>query len=252
MFKEKKMKNKLFKFLLAAVLTVGFAGFAHADAYDFAYKNINEFPVNSSAPASGDYTFRFVAADNKVEKVAGTSSIITGAFNGTVGATTPSTGAFTTVTTTGALTPKSLVIGATGTVDISPTFSTALNANPEIKYAYGTCTVAAVNGGTCIPLALAAGRTISVMNFDIVATGSAATCTGVKLEDTNGTPVVIATLSAATLTSGAHNVPLTATLGVGFGAGSGLTTSQGVQILVNGSACTTTTAFQYAISYAVQ
>lgn len=141
---------------------------------------------------------------------------------------------------------------STSTSDIDPPFGTAILGNPVEKYAYGSCTVAAVNAGTCIPLALATGRTISVMNFDIVATGSAATCTGVKLEDTNGTPVVIATLAAATLTSGAHNVPLTATLGVGFGAGSGLTVSQGVQIAVNGSGCTTTTAFQYAISYTVQ
>lgn len=118
--------------------------------------------------------------------------------------------------------------------------------------AYGTCTVAAVNGGTCIPLPAVTGRTYAVSFFDIVAAGSAATCTGVKLEDTNGTPVVISTLAAATLTSGAHNIPLTATLGVGFGAGTGLTASQGVQILVNGSACTTTTAFTYQITYAVQ
>lgn len=141
---------------------------------------------------------------------------------------------------------------STSATDINPPFDNRVLGNPVVKYVYGSCTVAAVNAGTCIPLALATGRTISVMNFDIVAAGSAATCTGIKLEDTNGTPVVIATLAAATLTSGAHNVPLTATLGVGFGAGSGLTVSQGVQILVNGSACTTTTAFQYAISYTVQ
>lgn len=140
----------------------------------------------------------------------------------------------------------------TGTTDINPPFDNRILGNPVIKYVYGSCTVAAVNAGTCIPLALATGRTIYVTNFDIVAAGSAATCTGIKLEDTNGTPVVIATLAAATLTSGAHNVPLTATLGVGFGAGSGLTVSQGVQILVNGSGCTTTTAFQYAITYTVQ
>ncbi len=141
---------------------------------------------------------------------------------------------------------------STSATDINPPFDNRILGNPVVKYVYGSCSVASVNASTCVPLALVSGRTISVMNFDIVAAGSAATCTGIKLEDTNGTPVVIATLAAATLTSGAHNVPLTATLGVGFGAGSGLTVSQGVQIAVNGSGCTTTTAFQYAITYTVQ
>lgn len=156
----------------------------------------------------------------------------------------------TIVTTT--LTATTLTLSGSGTADISPAFSTSILGNPVVKYAYGSCTVAAVNGGTCIPLTGVTARTISVLYFDIVAAGSAATCTGVKLEDTNGTPVVISTLAAATLTSGAHNIPLTATLGVGFGAGSGLTAAKGVQILVNGSGCTTTTAFQYAITYTVQ
>ncbi len=141
---------------------------------------------------------------------------------------------------------------ATSTVDIAPPFDNRILGNPIAKVVSGTCTVAAVNGGTCIPLADAASRTITVTHFDIVAAGSAATCTGIFLEDTNGTPVVIATLAAATLTSGAHNVPLAATLGVGFGAGSGLTTGKGVQIIKNGSDCGTTTAFKYTINYAIQ
>ena len=141
---------------------------------------------------------------------------------------------------------------STSTVDIAPPFDNRILGNPVVKLVSGTCTVASVNAGTCIPLAGVTSRTISVMNFDIVASGSAATCTGVLLEDTNGSPVVIATLAAATLTNNAHNVPLTATLGTGFGAGAGLTVAKGVQIIVNGSNCTTTTSFQYAISYAIQ
>ena len=147
----------------------------------------------------------------------------------------------------------SLVAKVSGvTTDLNPAFSTTILGNPVSKTTVGTCTVASVNAGTCIPLVGVSGRTISVTNFDIVATGSAATCTGVLLEDTNSAPVVIATLAAGTLTNLAHNLPLTATLGVGFGGGSGLTTAKGVQIIVNGSNCTTTTAFGYAITYTVQ
>ncbi len=141
---------------------------------------------------------------------------------------------------------------ATSTVDIAPPFDTRILGNPVAKVVSGTCTTASVNAGTCFPLVGVASRTISVTHFDIVATGSAATCTGVLLEDTNGTPVVIATLAAATLTSGAHNVPLAATLGTGFGAGAGLTVAKGVQIIKNGSDCGTTTSFQYTITYAIQ
>ena len=139
------------------------------------------------------------------------------------------------------------------TNDFHTPYSTGLTANPVSMTTYGNCTVAAVNGGTCTPLALSTGRTIAVTFFDIVALGgNTATCTGVLLEDTNGTPVVVATLAAATLTANAHNIPLTATLGVGFGAGTGLTASQGLQIKVNGSNCATVTSFQYAITYTVQ
>lgn len=140
---------------------------------------------------------------------------------------------------------------STGTVDISPAYSATALGNPVVKVTYGTCTVAAVNAGTCTIITGVASRVLEVTNFDIIATGSAATCTGVLLEDTNGTPVVASTLAAATLTNGAHNVPLTATLGVGFGAGSGLTSGASLQLKVNGSGCTTTTAFGYMVAYAI-
>lgn len=173
--------------------------------------------------------------------------------NETVGGTLGVTG----TTTAAAINASGLTTTTGGLVsivtnDFHTPYSTGLTANPVSMTTYGTCLVAAVNGGTCIPLAGVTSRTITVTHFDIVAAGSAATCTGVLLEDTNNTPVVIATLAAATLTSAAHNVPLAATLGVGFGAGSGLTVAKGVQLIKNGSDCSTTTAFNYAITYTVQ
>ncbi len=172
-----------------------------------------------------------------------------------LGAANAFTGANTNASSVTYLAGSSLVAKtSTTTTDINPPFDNRILGNPVVKYVYGNCTVAAVNAGTCIPLALVSGRTISVMAYDIVAAGSAATCTGILLEDTNGSPVVISTIAAAALTSGTHNFVGLANnvLGVGFGAGTGLTASQGVQIKVNGSSCTTTTAFQYAITYTVQ
>lgn len=180
---------------------------------------------------------------------AATANILTDAGTQTITGTKTYTGTLT-IGAAGTFNSKT----STSVTDINPPFDNRILGNPVVKYVYGSCSVAAVNGGTCVPLALVSGRTISVMGYDIVAAGSAATCTGVLLEDTNGTPVVISTIAAAGLTSGAHNIPGIANnvLGVGFGGGSGLTASQGVQIKVNGSNCTTTTAFQYAISYTVQ
>ena len=251
------MKNFKFKAALALTLLVGFASLAFADARDLTFKSIFELPISTDAPAAGDYDVRYVSAAHTVERIDATAGRLAGAFNGTVGATTHSTGAFTTITASSTLGVTGVTTATGGLVskvtnDFGVPFSTGITANPITYTAYGTCTVAAVNGGTCIPLAANTGRNITVTFFDIVATGSAATCTGIKLEDTNGTPVVIATLAAATLTSGAHNIPLTGTLGVGFGAGSGITAAAGVQILVNGSDCTTTTVFTYMINYTIQ
>lgn len=186
-----------------------------------------------------------VAASSGNTIIAGTLGVTgaltaTGGVDGILGGVTPAAATVTALT-------ASTSVDTHGVV-----FSTGITANPVLQVTYGTCTVAAVNGGTCIPLAATTSRKITVTNFDIVAAGSAATCTGIFLEDTNGTPVVIATLAAAQLGSGAHNAPLTATLGVGFGAGTGLTSAKGVQIIKNGSDCTTTTAFTYAITYTVQ
>lgn len=253
------MKNfKQLALALAGVVLLAFTGHAMADYYDMAEKSIAEFPTSTAAPASGDWVFRYVAADNKVEKIDATAGKYAGAFNGTVGATTPGTGAFTTITASSTLGVTGVTTATGGLVsivsnDFGVPVSTGILANPVQYVTKGTCSVAAVNGGTCIPLVAATGRTISVVGYDIIATGSAATCTGILLEDTNGTPVVASTIAAAALTSGAHNFPGVSNnvLGVGFGAGSGLTISNGLQIIVNGSACTTTTSFSYQIEYSI-
>lgn len=197
----------------------------------------------NTSPIAGTFTTLSATGTSTLAGINATGTLaLTGAE--TVSSTLGVTGV---TTATGGLVSKA-------TNDLSPTFSTGITANPVSLVAKGTCTVAAVNGGTCIPLAATTGRTLTVTSYDIIATGSAATCTGVLLEDTNGTPVVASTIAAAGLTSGTHNFAGASSnvLGVGYGAGSGLTAAKGLQILVNGSACTTTTAFNYEITYTIQ
>lgn len=197
----------------------------------------------NSSPIAGTFTTLSATGTSTLASINATGTLaVTGAE--TVSSTLGVSGV---TTATGGLISKA-------TNDLSPTFSTGITANPVALVAKGTCTVAAVNGGTCIPLAATAARTITVTGYDIIATGSAATCTGVLLEDTNGTPVVASTIAAAGLTSGTHNFAGAASnvLGVGYGAGSGLTVAKGLQLIVNGSACTTTTAFNYEVTYTIQ
>lgn len=280
------MKN-LHKLLLAAIL-VAFTALAAVSpaqaSYNFDMLNPNFTPATPAANLPATCRIPAMDVTDQIPILIDCNSVnglsltpIAGSFT-TLAATGTSTLAAINATGTFALTGAQTIsstLGVTGTTtaaainasgvttttgglvsivtnDFHTPFSTGSTANPVEMVTKGTCTVASVNAGTCIPLAALTGRTYTVNQFDIIATGSAATCTGVFLEDTNGTPVVVATLAAATLTSGAHNIPLTATLGVGFGAGSGLTVSKGVQLIVNGSGCTTTTSFSYNIEYVMQ
>lgn len=155
-----------------------------------------------------------------------------------------------TETVTGTLTVTGKVVASTGTFDVAPGFSTTLLANNGDKQTVGSLTLAQVNTGTTI-LTGVTGRQIYVVGFDLVATGTPITCTGVYLEDTNGTPVVAATALIAALTSGTHVFPTTSNAGAGFGSG-GLTSGAGLQIKVDGSNCATMTALAYQIEYVVK
>lgn len=115
----------------------------------------------------------------------------------------------------------------------------------------GSTTVAAINAGSNTILSGVSGHSIYVISFDLVASGTPATCTGVYLEDDAGSPVVAATVLVAALGSGVHALPLAANTGAGFSSG-GLTAGKDLQINVDGSACITMTKLTYAITYIVQ
>jgi hypothetical protein len=115
----------------------------------------------------------------------------------------------------------------------------------------GTTTVAAINAAGNTILTGVTGKKIYVLSFDLVATGTPATCTGVFLQDSNGTPVNAATVLVAALTSGTHALPLAANVNAGF-ASTGLTAGANLQLNVDGSACTTMTSMAYAVTYILQ
>ncbi len=93
------MKN--FKLYLAALLAIGFAGFAYADGYDLTTKRIQELPALASASiAAGDLIPLWDVSANQFVAVPADTIPLGGAFNGTLGATTPSTAAVTSLTTT--------------------------------------------------------------------------------------------------------------------------------------------------------
>lgn len=98
-------------------------------------------------------------------------------------------------------------------------------------------TVAEINTGKAI-LPAAAGITYRLVGFILHVVGaiSGGAGTGILLQDTNGTPVVAATIAKAALTSAGIVLPSTPThcvLGAGFGKA--LTADKGLSIVKNGA-----------------
>lgn len=111
-------------------------------------------------------------------------------------------------------------------------------------------TTAEVNAGHAL-LAATTGRTYRVLDWAVTARGgAAATATAVLLQDTAGTPVVIATIAVAALTQDETVNPGSA--GVAGGAGGGgvaLTADKGVSIIKSGSDVATATSFDVVLLY---
>lgn len=113
------------KYLSKILLTglVLFSTVAFADGYDLAVRNSKNFPVTTTAPTTGDQKLIYVATDNKWELYTATAEKLSGSFDGTVGATTPSTGVFTTLTSTtsNGTTYNAGASGTAGTLNVFPT-----------------------------------------------------------------------------------------------------------------------------------
>lgn len=127
----------------------------------------------------------------------------------------------------------------------SPQLSSA-NTSGTPHVAQFTVTQAQINAGlTLIPGI--AGKAITVTSFQMQTTGTFATGTSIELEDTNSSPVPVATIITADL--GNVNFPGATGVTMGVGFGQPLTSGKGLQVVKNGSAYTGGTAALITITY---
>jgi len=113
-------------------------------------------------------------------------------------------------------------------------------------------TIAEINAGKTLIPAIT-GKTITIVGYDLVVAGSFATGTDARLQDTNGTPVVVVTALTAALSDGAK-IPGAATVanvtnGAGYGAA--LTAGKGLVIKSTGTAMTGGTSIKVIVRYLI-
>lgn len=125
------------------------------------------------------------------------------------------------------------VYNLAGTVNITGTVTNTA-ASDTLKSVVNTVTLAELNAGKTI-LADLAGRTVKPVAFTITVSGDFTTGTSIEIEDTNGTPIVIASVAQAGLTDGAviKEDETNTTVGAGF-LGS-LTAGKGIAVTKTGS-----------------
>jgi len=118
------------------------------------------------------------------------------------------------------------------------------------KTLLATATLAEINAGKIL-LAGVTGKTISVLDFKAKVVGNFAAATSVEIEDTNGSPVAIASTAVAGLTDGAilNEVEANTTMGAGYLGD--LTESKGIAITKTGSAATGGTSITVRIDYVI-
>ncbi len=118
----------------------------------------------------------------------------------------------------------------------------------SVKSILATVTLAESNAGATI-LAGITGKTINVVGFNAKVAGNYATTTSVVLEDTNGTPVAIATCLVAALTDGAVLNEATANVTMGAGYLGALTAGEGIAVTNTGTAATGGTSITFKVDY---
>lgn len=131
--------------------------------------------------------------------------------------------------------------------------SMAAGVDQAVFQLVNSVSLAELNAGKTL-LAAVAGKTITVLDWAIVARGGAATAaTAVTLSDTAGSPILIATVAVAGLTEDAVVKPSTLThvTDGAAGIGRGLTADKGITVEKTGSDMTTATSFDVVIMYAV-
>ena len=137
-------------------------------------------------------------------------------------------------------------VNTSGTVnDTATTYSAS-----KVQTLVNVVTLAEINAGKTL-LAGVAGKTITVVGVDAKVSGNFAATTSVDLEDTNGTPVAIATAAVAALTDAAILDSTTANVTMGAGFLGALTAGEGIAVTNTGSAATTGTSITYKVDYVI-
>lgn len=144
--------------------------------------------LSAGSIASGDYVPVCDATNGKVKKVDATTLPLGGAFNGTVGATTPSTGVFTSETITQNINTSNIA------------FSTSLFGNPLMAVTGISVPVASINQGYTFLVSQSGKSIIPNGGFTLMASGTATTATAVGIYCSSGN--TIATFPIAMLTTG--------------------------------------------------
>lgn len=119
-----------------------------------------------------------------------------------------------------------------------------------VQTALVTATLAEINAGKTL-IAAIAGRSITILDYKAKVTGAFTTTTAVLVQDTTGTPVVIATNAVAALTDG--NILNEKTTNVTMGAGylTALAAGKGVVVANSGSAAAGGTSITFRIQYSI-
>lgn len=134
--------------------------------------------------------------------------------------------------------------------DNALTLNGTVFSNKSVQTIVNTVTLAELNAGKTL-FSGVSGKTITVVGFDAKVVGNFATHTSADLEDTNGTPVAIATLAAAALTTGAVLDSTTSNVTMGAGYLGALTTGEGIAVTNTGSAATGGTSITFKVDFII-
>lgn len=138
----------------------------------------------------------------------------------------------------------------TGTDDNKAFINGSFESNKVVQTVVNTVTLAELNAGKTL-FAGIAGKTVTVIDFDAKVSGAFAATTSADLEDTNASPVAIATVAVAALTDGNILDSKTASVTMGAGYLGTLTTGEGIAVTNTGSAATGGTSITYKVGFII-
>ena len=127
----------------------------------------------------------------------------------------------------------------------------SVSGNKILQTLIATVTLSEINAGKII-LPGVEGKTINVKDFTVVVSGTFLTGTSIEIEDTEASPINVASIAAAGLTDGAIIKPDEANTTIGAGFLGDLTEGEGIAITKTGSDFTGGTSIKVKIDYTIE